>query len=1045
VTYFVAGRRRKSEHRISQTKNSVRQLCVCTRWFRIFCVTFLSTIWALELEAQNLFSDNFESAVNVSPYSIAQQQANNTLASDSDPGPAQSGIWFTYGGEADGGPGLFGVQVSSNVDPPAAVGTYQGSNVLRIFRSPTGPGSAACANFVQTQTGGKIRATWIQMLHPSGSYECMIHFSGIPNPASEGFENARLSLVIHGDGTTAYLQGGAWHAINGLSAMMNTWQTHQLDVDLDAQSWSWTIGGSSSGTIAGFGNTPGNTAASLTFRGGGANNDLFYIDTLQVVSLSKCIIVSSTPRDGEYAENLMPVVVKIQDGLNEGVPIKPDTNSFQLSINNVLVSPTVNVGSDLTTIQYLPSGGWPSESTNSVRLVFKDSQAPAQYITNDFKFSVLASLDRMFILGWYHAAGGESTAFDEMAAHGFNTIMDYELGWLAENGSSQVVQEQINGAFSRGLRIQFEFSNDLLLSTSGGNWARLDAQVNQFKNYPLASWQMSDEPEYSIPLDVFQAAIQRIRLLDTNHPLSAVFTTDYARYQPYLPSLDIAAVDHYPYLVGVPTPNLRAYTKSAQRLVQSLRQNQRPLFVIQAFDPTVDNEFANYVQPTSEQQRFLTFAPLTVNIKGLMYWTFYRNSPQTRASKVYPVTDRLVGLIPVLQSTNVLPAVSSSGDISSFGDGLPDLTYLVRQYRGSTYIIAANNLDSVRTVTLTIQGQWSSNTSINVLHENRTLTPQLNVPGSLTVTDSFGSYKVHLYEVVAAPPSVQIGYWRAEEFSVPVVLDTVLSPAEDGILSGRARRTNTVPNTSVPQTGAANTRALEFFGIDGDAVDIDSSGVLDVGSGDFTLEAWLNARTIPGDVAMITGKRISGLFGDKGYELIAQSVGNGFTISFNIRAGGPQATVSSGILNFGTWYHVGAIRSSGSGLSLYLNGGLVQHMADILVGSNLSSSQHLSIGGAIEGDGFFHRPFDGFIDEVRLTKSALLPTQFLNSPRNSPVLSFTRMGNQMSLSWAGIGFVLQASTNVANPAGWFDLPNGQNSPVMVSMTSTGQFYRLIGR
>jgi len=196
---------------------------------------------------------------------------------------------------------------------------------------------------------------------------------------------------------------------------------------------------------------------------------------------------------------------------------------------------------------------------------------------------------------------------------------------------------------------------------------------------------------------------------------------------------------------------------------------------------------------------------------------------------------------------------------------------------------------------------------------------------------------------------------------------------------------------------------------------------------------------------MIAGKRISGLFGDKGYELIAQSAGNGFRILFNIRAGGPQATVSSGVLNFGNWYHVAASRSSGSGLSLYLNGALVQNMADTLAGSSLSSSQHLSIGGSIEGDGSFHAPFNGFIDEVRLTKSVLLPTQFLNSPRIPPVLWFTRNGNQMSLSWIGVGFVLQANTNLSNSAGWFDVPNGQNSPVVISTTSTRQFYRLMGQ
>jgi hypothetical protein len=252
-----------------------------------FVWLLLGTVPIATLNGAVLFSDNFESAVSVSPYTIAQQQANNSLATDSDPGLAQVGSWFTYAGEADGGPSLFGVQVTSKVDPPYT-GTYQGSNVLRIFRSPTGSGSAVAANFATTQYGGKVRATWMQMLHPASAYNCMIHFSGTASPGGEGFDTARLSLVIHSDGSCVYYAGG-WVPINGLTATMNKWQNHQLDVDLDSQKWTWTIDGVSSGEVSGFGNAPGNTAASITFRGGGSANDLFYIDSLNVTQVPTAI------------------------------------------------------------------------------------------------------------------------------------------------------------------------------------------------------------------------------------------------------------------------------------------------------------------------------------------------------------------------------------------------------------------------------------------------------------------------------------------------------------------------------------------------------------------------------------------------------------------------------------------------------------------------------------------------------------------------------------------------------------------------------------
>src|SRR6266404_5772908 len=130
----------------------------------LFVCLLLAGLPALNLQAQptnrsQLFYDDFEIAAQVSPYTIAQQQANNSLATDSDPGPAQLGSWFTYGGEADGGPGLFGVQVTTNVDA-AFTGNYQSNNVLRVFRSPVGSGSATCANFAKAQIGGMVRLTW---------------------------------------------------------------------------------------------------------------------------------------------------------------------------------------------------------------------------------------------------------------------------------------------------------------------------------------------------------------------------------------------------------------------------------------------------------------------------------------------------------------------------------------------------------------------------------------------------------------------------------------------------------------------------------------------------------------------------------------------------------------------------------------------------------------------------------------------------------------------------------------------------------------------
>jgi hypothetical protein len=51
---------------------------------------------------------------------------------------------------------------------------------------------------------------------------------------------------------------------------------------------------------------------------------------------------------------------------------------------------------------------------------------------------------------------------------------------------------------------------------------------------------------------------------------------------------------------------------------------------------------------------------------------------------------------------------------------------------------------------------------------------------------------------------------------------------------------------------------------------------------------------------------------------------------------------------------------------------------------------------------------------------------------------------KMTLTWTSTGFVLQENSNLGNPAGWANVPNGNVSPVIITLptTNSANFYRL---
>ena len=237
------------------------------------------------------------------------------------------------------------------------------------------------------------------------------------------------------------------------------------------------------------------------------------------------------------------------------------------------------------------------------------------------------------------------------------------------------------------------------------------------------------------------------------------------------------------------------------------------------------------------------------------------------------------------------------------------------------------------------------------------------------------------------------GYWRFEEPYGLRVFDSSV-PRINGIFDGGVARAKTTPALSVPRLGLGNQRSMEFDGVKGSHVRIGREEDLNVGTEDFTLEAWIYPRVVKGVGTMIiAGKYISSITDppDVGYVLGLSPQFGHHNPTYKVHFGGRDSRdlarvgseksflVESRELMFEEWHHIAGVRD-GEAVKLYIDG-IPAGAAPVHRHWNLSSNQLFTIGaGQASAHGTFITNFDGFIDEVRLTiGEALSPSLFLNA------------------------------------------------------------------
>lgn len=137
----------------------------------------------------------------------------------------------------------------------------------------------------------------------------------------------------------------------------------------------------------------------------------------------------------------------------------------------------------------------------------------------------------------------------------------------------------------------------------------------------------------------------------------------------------------------------------------------------------------------------------------------------------------------------------------------------------------------------------------------------------------------------------------------------------------------------------------------------------------------------------------------------------------------------------------------------YLDGTLIPGIRNSF-NARLGLSNPLVVGAARPG----YNGFQGRMDELALYDLGALDSESAVTTRVSamvaghlaaaravvPVLAASRVGNQLTLSWSGPGFVLQRSDSPTTASGWQDVPNGGASPVVLTIDeSANRFFRLV--
>jgi len=210
---------------------------------------------------------------------------------------------------------------------------------------------------------------------------------------------------------------------------------------------------------------------------------------------------------------------------------------------------------------------------------------------------------------------------------------------------------------------------------------------------------------------------------------------------------------------------------------------------------------------------------------------------------------------------------------------------------------------------------------------------------------------------------------------------------------------------------AATVGGSGYFDGTGDFLSIANNTALNVGSGDFCIEAWFNASTLASQQIIVSN---AGAFGSDNTQIDV--------VSSQVRFGS-SATVwltSSGTVVVNAWNHVAACRS-GTTLSLFVNG---SRQATATNSTNFANANNYAFNtGGAPG---FGGQFTGYISNVRVVKGSSVydPTQTSITIPTAPPTAITN--TSLLCNYTNAGIIDATAKNVLETVGNASISTAQS-------------------